>query len=202
MLREAIVHAVNYSSIEQQLFTFNGTSFGELFLPPVPPGWGPLDNPANTPLYSYNINQAAQFLNQAGLQNKFYTVMANGTTLGNPNGQLLPAIEYAYVVPLTPELQTQIQIVQNGLAQIGIRLIPTGITEGIYEADEASPQTTPNIVGVGWCADWPDPMFQQFADMATPVCSPAELDQQCDTEHTHGTDSIRDKPSHAIGASN
>ena len=57
LLREAIVHAVNYSSIEQQLFTFNGTSFGELFLPPVPPGWGPLDNPANTPLYSYNINQ-------------------------------------------------------------------------------------------------------------------------------------------------
>ena len=167
MLRQAIVHAVNYSSIEQQLFTYNGQSFGQLFLPPVPPGWGTLDNPQNTSLYSYNITMAAQLVNQAGLKYGFYTVMANGTILGDSTGTQLAPINFDYIVPLTPALQTQIAIMQDGLGQIGVRVVPTGITTGIYDALETSPQNTANIVGVGWCADWPDPMFQQFYDMAT-----------------------------------
>ncbi len=166
-LRQAIVHAVNYSSIEQQLYTFNGTSLGQLFLPPVPPGWGSLANPENTPLYSYNITLATQLINASGYENDFYTVTNAGVVLGNPKGQLLPALEFAYIVPLTPEVQTLIAILENGLSQIGVRLLPTGITEAVYLADESTPQTTPNIVGVGWCADWPDPIYQQFYMMAT-----------------------------------
>jgi len=45
------------------------------------------------------------------------------------------------------------------------------VTTSVYDAAEASPQTTPPIVGVGWCADWPDPIFQQFLDMGTNVAN-------------------------------
>ena len=167
LLREGIVHSVNYSQFVQQLYTFQGTPLAQLFVPPVPPGWGPLDNPNNIPLYSYNINIAAKYVNEAGIQGHFYTVMANGTVLGDAKGTLLPPLDYDYLVPLSPTQLTVNEILSNDLGQVGIRIVPTGITEGQYEVNEASPQTTPSITMVGWCADWPDPIFQQFNDMAT-----------------------------------
>jgi ABC-type oligopeptide transport system substrate-binding subunit len=167
LLREGMVHAVNYTQILDTLYVYNGQALAVNFLPPVPPGWGPLDNPSNTPLYSYNINLAAQYVNQAGQKAGWYAVMTNGTVLGNPKGVQLPALEYAYIVPLTPLQQTVNAILSTDMGQVGIRIVPTGITEGQYEVDESSPQTTPPITGVGWCADWPDPIFQQFNDMAT-----------------------------------
>lgn len=169
LLREAIVHAVNYSQIQQQLYTYNGQSFAELFIPPVPPGWGPLDNPANIPLYSFNITLAAQLVAEAGTQNHFYVTLGNGTNVGDTSGSLLPAINYDYIVPLTPELTTQIGIVQAGLANIGVRITPTGITTGEYDAALSTPNNGVPIVGVGWCADWADPIYQQFLDMATTI---------------------------------
>jgi len=172
-LRQAIVHAVNYTEIQQQLYTFNGTVLGELFIPPVPPGFGSLDNPQNVPLYSTNINLAASYLNKAGLQLGFYTTMDNGTILGDAKGVALAPIAYDYIVPLTPALQTFLDILQANLAQIGIVIAPTGITEGVYDADLTTAQTAPPITGVGWCADWPDPMFQQFLDMGTEVAHQA-----------------------------
>ena len=110
------------------LTSLPGQSLAQLSLPPVPPGWGPLDNPQNTPLYSYNVNLAASYVNKAGLQGKWYTVMSNGTVLGDVNGTLLPSIEYAYVVPLTPTQQTVNDILTTDLAQIGVRIVPTGIS--------------------------------------------------------------------------
>jgi len=163
--RTAIVHAINYTEIQQQLYEFNGTILGELFIPPVPPGFGPLDNPQNIPLYSTNIALAASYMNKAGLQANFYTIMQNGTILGNPKGQLLGPVAYDYIVPLTPQLQTLLDIMQANLAQIGVTLAPTGVTTGVYDADLTTAQTAPPITGVGWCADWPDPIFQQFLDM-------------------------------------
>jgi len=68
-------------------------------------------------------------------------------------------------VPLTPQLQTFLDILQANLAQIGVTLAPTGVTTGVYDADLTTAQTAPPITGVGWCADWPDPIFQQFLDM-------------------------------------
>ena len=169
LLREGMVHAVNYSQILQEGYTTSLTSkaLAELFLPPVPPGWGTLDNPQNTPLYSYNISLAAQYVNEAGIQGHWYTTMTNGTVLGDKSGSLLPTLEYAYIVPLTPLQQVTNDILSTDLAQVGVYITPVGITEGQYEVYEAAPQTTPAISGVGWCADWPDPIFQQFNDMAT-----------------------------------
>jgi ABC-type transport system substrate-binding protein len=160
--RQAVVHAVNYTEIQQQLYTFNGTVLGELYLPPVPPGFGPLDNPQNISLYSYNINLAASYLNQAGMQEHFFTVMQNGTILGDAKGTLLAPIPYDYLVPLTPQVQTFLDILQANLAQIGISIAPTGVTTGVFEADMTTAQSAPAITDDGWCADWADPIFQQF----------------------------------------
>jgi peptide/nickel transport system substrate-binding protein len=179
LVRQAIVHVVNYSAIEQQLFTYNGTSLGELFLPPVPPGLGPLDNPDNIPLYSYNVTLAAMDLNQAGNELGFYTILPTGgmtingqhyTDLGNnATGALFSSIPLAYLVPLTTELQTELNIMDAGLNQLGLTTANTGETTGVYDSQVASATTTPAIVGVGWCADWADPIYQQFYDMATSV---------------------------------
>ena len=167
LLRQGMVHAVNYTQLLDELYSYNGTAFGQLFVPPVPPGWGPLDNPANIPLYSYNITLAAQYVNEAGIQGHFFTVMANGTVLGDAKGTELPPLDYNYIVPLSPLQQTMNDILSNGLGQVGIRIVPTGITTGQYDVEAASPSTDAPITGVGWCADWPDPIFQQFNDMAT-----------------------------------
>lgn len=169
LLREAMVHAVNYTSIQQQIFSYNGTVLGQLYLPPVPPGWGPLDNPQNISLYSYNITLAQQLIAQAGKENNFYVTLPNGTAIGDTSGSALPAIEFAYILPSNPETQTLIAILSSGLSQIGITLTPTGITESTYEADTAQASTTPTITGVGWCADFPDPIYQQFFDQGTTV---------------------------------
>ncbi|MGA2665550.1 MAG: ABC transporter substrate-binding protein [Nitrososphaerales archaeon] len=167
LLREGMVHAVNYTQILDQLYVYNGQALASLSLPPVPPGWGPLDNPQNTSLYSYDPNLAASYINQAGIQGHWFTTMTNGTVLGDQKGKVLPSIEYAYVVPLTPQQQTINEILTTDLSAVGVNVVPTGITEGQYEVNEQSAQSTPPITGVGWCADWPDPIFQQFNDMAT-----------------------------------
>lgn len=169
LLRQAIVHSVNYSAIQQQIFSYNGTTLGELFIPPVPPGWGPLDNPDNIPLYSYNITLATQLIAQAGQQNDFYVTLPNGTQIGDKSGTALAPIEYAYLLPGNPETQTLIAIFSNGLANIGVTVAATGLTESTYEADTSQASTTPPIVGVGWCADFPDPIYQQFYDMGTTI---------------------------------
>jgi len=171
--RQAMVHSVNYTLILDQLYSFNGTALAELFLPPVPPGWGPLDNPQNTPLYAYNVNEAANYLSLAMNQMGYYTIMANGTTLGSPSAPngLLPPVPYWYVVPANSLTLGLISIVQADLAQVGISIAPVGVTTAVYDASESSPQTTPPIVGVGWCADWADPIYQQFLDMGTNVAS-------------------------------
>lgn len=55
---------------------------GELNLPPASPGYGPLDNPQNIPLYSYNVALAVQLANEAGLQNHFSLKLLNNTLIG------------------------------------------------------------------------------------------------------------------------
>jgi ABC-type transport system substrate-binding protein len=169
LIRQAIVHAVNYSSIMSELYTFQGTPLAELFQPPVPPGWGSLDNPNNIPLYSYNVTLASQYLNESGWQHHFYTITPAGVTLGNPSGSRLPALTFQYIVPLTSEVETMNEIVSSGLAQIGLSVNFQGITTSLYDEEVASGfPSMPNMVGVGWCADWPDPFFQQFVPMVDP----------------------------------
>ena len=181
--RDAIMHSVNYTQYVAQVYTYNGNPLAQLFLPPVPPGWGPLDNPSSIPLYSYNLTQAATYLNSSGYQMNFYTVTTQditnaagavvipaGTVLGNPSGTRLGPITYQYVVPLTSEVETLNEILGAGLSIIGVNVNFQGITTAQYAVEttgalEGVFTGLPNMVGVGWCADFPDPMFQMFAPM-------------------------------------
>jgi hypothetical protein len=62
------------------------------------------------------------------------------------------------------------EIISSGLAQIGISVNFQGITTSLYDEEVASGYPAePNMVGVGWCADWPDPFFQQFIAMVDPA---------------------------------
>jgi len=171
--RNAMVRSVNYTQILDQLYTYNGIPLAALFLPPVPPGWGPLDNPQNTPLYTYDVNAAAGYLTTAMNQMGYYTVMENGTVLGStsaPHGPL-PDLSYFYIVPANSLTLGLISIVESDLAQVGINIAPQGITTAYYDQLESNPLTVPAIVGVGWCADWADPIYQQFYDMGTNVAN-------------------------------
>ena len=181
--RQALMHAVNYTEYVAQVYTYQGTPLAELSLPPVPPGWGPLDNPNSIPLYSYNLTLAAQYLNKSGFEGHYYTITTQditnaagtvvipaGTTLGDPSGTRLAPITYQYIVPLTSELETLNEILAAGLSQIGVNINFQGITEAQYAVETTGALSDiftglPNMIGVGWCADFPDPMFQMFGPM-------------------------------------
>ena len=180
-VRQALVHAVNYSEISQELYSTTNPSngslltLGQLFLPPVPPGFGKLDNPAKIPLYSYNITLAQQLIATAGKADHFYVTLPNGTKLGDTSGSDFSDLDYVYILPWDQFQATLFGIMTQGLNQTGITLDPIGITESQFEADEVSPATAPPLVagGVGWCADWADPIYQQFYDLATPIAHEA-----------------------------
>ncbi|WP_148224702.1 ABC transporter substrate-binding protein [Vulcanisaeta moutnovskia] len=158
--RLAVVHAVNYTAL---LYTYYSpllnTTLAELYLGPSNPAYIPFYNPDNLPMYSYDPNLAIEYLNKSGWECNFYTVLPNGTTIGNPNGQKLPAIPIAVIPPITPLVEEQLEIITQDLSQIGI---PTSI-EYVTTAESGTwynPQITPTMVDLGWYPDWPDPLFQ------------------------------------------
>ncbi len=169
LLREAIVHAINYTQILQAQYTYNSTSLGELFLPPAPPGWGPLDNPQNISLYSYNITLALELVAQAGEENGFYVTLPNGSELGDSAGIALSSLEIQSPLPATAQTQQTISILNSGLYQIGIILSPESYICGTAECGVQTPSTSPQMSWVGWCADYSDPIYQQFYDMGTTI---------------------------------
>jgi len=181
--RQFLVHSVNYSEYVSQVYTYNGMPLAQLFQPPVPPGWGTLDNPNNIPLYSYNLTLAAQYLNESLWAEGFHVTTVQdvtnaagtvtipaGTNLGNPSDPVLSPVLYQYIVPLTPEVETLNEITAQGPAILGVNLNFQGITTAQYDLESAGSIEgnfggLPPMVGVGWCADFPDPMFQMFAPM-------------------------------------
>jgi len=179
--RLALVHAVNYSDFISKLYELNGTALATLFLPPVPPGWGSLDNPGHLGLYSYNISLAEHYLNLSGYEGHFYTVTPQNTTIGDPSGTLLPAIPYYYQVPATTTELEMISIMQQGFAQIGVQYAPTATTLApANTAAAAAPYSRfPPLYSIGWCGDWPDPIFQQFSQLADPALNPPTNGSVC-----------------------
>ncbi|WP_069808341.1 ABC transporter substrate-binding protein [Vulcanisaeta thermophila] len=158
--RLAIVHAINYTAI---LYTYYSpllnTTLAELYLGPSNPAYAPLYNPDNLPLYSYNPSLAEEYLNKSGWECNFYTVLPNGTVLGNPNGQRLPTLDIYVIPPVTPLVQEQLEIISQDLQQVGIpttvAYATTAETDTWYTAS-----SIPNLVMLGWVPDWPDPLFQ------------------------------------------
>ncbi len=175
-VRQALVHAVNYTEILDKLYSTanpsNGSllTLGELFLPPIPPGFGPLDNPQNIALYPYNITLARDLIASAGIADGFYVKLPNGTSLGDTSGNLFDSIDFAFIAPEGSYVQGLISILNQGLDQIGVNVNPEGLSFNQFVADESLPTTTPPMSGaapVGWCADWADPIYQFFYDLGT-----------------------------------
>ncbi len=164
--RLAIAHAINYTEMLNELFNFNGTLLAERYLGPVSPVYSEFYNPGRLPLYSYNLSLAAYYLNLSGYQGDFYVVMPNGTILGNPHGNPLPTQTITYLAPITPFTQEQLEIIQQGLSQLGISIGYQGVTFSTF-LTWSTPQATPNFVNIGWTPDWSDPIMQEIAPLTT-----------------------------------
>jgi ABC-type transport system substrate-binding protein len=166
--RLAVVHAINYTAL---LYTYYSpllnTTLAQLYLGPATPLNPALYNPGNLPFYSYNPNLAIEYLNKSGWESDFYTVLPNGTIIGNPNGRRLPTLTIYVIPPVTPQLEEQLEIIEQGLSQIGI---PTAISYATTaEVDSwTTPSMTPVFIyNIGWYADWPDPIMQLAMPLLT-----------------------------------
>jgi ABC-type transport system substrate-binding protein len=159
--RLAIEYAINYSAL---LYTYYSpllnTTLATYYLGPFTPLNPALYNPDNLPFYSYNPNLAIEYLNESGWEGDFYTVLPNGTVIGNPSGQRLPSIPIYVIPPVTPQLEEQLEIVSQDLTAIGIPTSVSYVTTSEYDSWTSPSVSGRLIYGVGWCADWPDPVMQ------------------------------------------
>ncbi|MCL4518638.1 MAG: ABC transporter substrate-binding protein [Thaumarchaeota archaeon] len=168
--RLAVVNALNYTQLADTQIYYNGTAYGSQVLGPGIPPYGALYNPDNVSLQTQNINLAAHYLDLAGKQAGFYTVMPNGTVLGDSSGKQLQPLDLYYIVPLTPSLQTELTIYQDSLAAVGIPAVPYGITSAVYDTLASDPTTAPNFNNIGWGIDYPDPFYNQYLCFFTTNC--------------------------------
>lgn len=166
--RLAIEHAINYSAL---LYTYYSPllnkTLAELYLGPFTPMNPTLYNPGNLPFYSYDPNLAIEYLNKSGWEGDFYTVLPNGTVIGNPNGQRLPTLSIYVIPPVTPMVEEQLTIVAQNLEQIGIPTAISYVTSAEFDSWTSPSISGELIYGVGWCADWPDPIMQMAISILT-----------------------------------
>jgi peptide/nickel transport system substrate-binding protein len=164
--RLAIVHAINYTQVLDESYGFNGQVYGQIALGPVSPSFSTFYNPGNLPMYNFNINLAAYYLNLAGQQEDFSVTMPNGTVLGNTSAPPLEPLTIYYVTPQNPLTEIQLTIIQNDLSKLGLDVGFQGVTTTIVTTWTTA-QLTPNFVDLGWIPDWPDPILQQIAPAIT-----------------------------------
>lgn len=108
--RQAIVHAINYSAINQQAWLGGLKSY----VGPEYPAWSQYyDLPGLAP-YQYNLTLAEQYLNESGI-----------------NVNSLPTLSMD-IITSCGVCSTQAQIVQADLAEIGINVQINVMTEGSY----------------------------------------------------------------------
>ena len=168
--RQAIVWSMNYTELVQTGLYFNGTAYGSEILGPATPTYGSLYNPDNLPLPHQDLNKAIYYLNLAGEQGDFYTVLPNGTTVGNSNGNQLPPLQFTYIAPLSPSTELQLKIYQESLASIGVPIVLVGETSAVYDAQVTNPATAPLFSNIGWGLDYSDPWLQQYVCFYTLNC--------------------------------
>ena len=163
--RLAIVHAINLTAL---LYTYYSPllnkTLAEIYLGPSVPQYAPFYNPDNLPLYSYNVTLALEYLNESGWECNFYTVLPNGTIIGNPNGQKLPTISLTVSPPVTPLTEEQLEIITQDLSQIGIPVAISYVTSAEFDT-WVTPDATAAFFYGEWLPDWPDPMYQIMYSM-------------------------------------
>ena len=167
--RLAVVHAVNYTQILNEAYSYNGTLLAENYLGPLSPLYGPYYNPDHLPLYSYDLPLAIGYMNKAGQQEGFSLTLPNGTVIGDTSASPLGPLRLIYTAPITPAEETIDTIIESDLSQIGLAVAPQGATFA-EEYAYTTPQTTPTFVNnLGWGADWPDPVLGMILDVVTPI---------------------------------
>ena len=165
--RLAVVHAINYTQVLDESYTFNGTVYAQNYLGPLSQPWGKYYNPDNLPLYSYDIPLAINYMNQAGLQEQFSVTLPNGTVIGDTSAPTLAPVELVLVAPITTLEQTFATIVQSDLSQIGVPIAVQAVTAS-EELTYTNAQNTPVMLYGGWGPDFPDPILQQMFELLTP----------------------------------
>ncbi len=168
--RLAVVNVMNYTALAETELDFNGTSYGSQVVGPGIPPYGALYNPLNLPLQTQDINKAATYLNEAGIQDGFYTIMPNGTKLGDTSGTQLGTQDLYYIVPATPAQTLQLEIYEESLALIGINAQPVGVTSAVFDSLSANPLTAPAFNNIAWGIDYPDPFYNQYLCFYTTDC--------------------------------
>ena len=125
-VRQAIVHAINYSAVIQQAVL----GYGKEFVGPETPNYGPYYDPGNLTPYQYNLTLASNDLAAAGFK----------------NGTGLPALEFDIDQFGVPWQQPAAEIIQSDLAQIGVNVKITILSDSqfysfynSYTAEAASP---------------------------------------------------------------
>ena len=96
--RQAIVHAINYTNIAQEVFYGQSTPM----MGPEYPAWKQFYDLGNLPPYSYNLTLAQQYLNESGITNP-------------------PSLQFSTISGCSFCLGIA-QIVQGDLSQIGINV--------------------------------------------------------------------------------
>jgi peptide/nickel transport system substrate-binding protein len=138
-IRQAVVHAINYSAIIQNVF------FGQAqrVVGPEAPIYGQYYDPGNLPPSQYDVKLAQQYLAKAGFPNGR---AANGTTLP----KLIFEVDSNY-----PAQTTAAQIVQANLQDIGLNVQIQVLTDQQFYAPLGSYQTNVNAsANIGQLRFW------------------------------------------------
>jgi peptide/nickel transport system substrate-binding protein len=163
-LRFALVHAINYTAILNEAYSYDGKPYAQEYYGPVSPVF-PIFRQLEIPNYQYNINLAAKYLNMSLWQMGYQVTMPNGTVLGNPTKPVLPPIPITVVAPVDPGLQAELEIIISGFSQIGVQASIAPITLSVLISEITSPKTSPISALTPFYPDWPDP-YDQLIDAA------------------------------------
>jgi len=163
-LRQALVHAVNLTTIDTSVCL----NLCENYVGPISPYFSNFYNPANLPVYSYNLTLAEQYINESGYQGDFFVTLPNGTALGNQSGNPLQSLTLWTVSPITSFTSAEFSVIQAGWQQIGVAVALNSESPGALLNKMTTVQGTPLLFDGAWYPDWPDPIFQQMVSMTGP----------------------------------
>lgn len=163
--RKALIDANNFTAMTELYDnSYNNSPMAYNELGPLSPAYGPsYYNPNNLPLQSQNITRAVQNITKAGIQDGFYVVLPNGTSVGDKGGIDLSKHTFhidGFAPPTTLET-AEISVFISSFARIGLNFASTYITP-TSAASWTSPNSTPRFALVEWEPDYPDPIAQQL----------------------------------------
>jgi hypothetical protein len=177
--RLAWEYAINYTELNLPNY-YNGQPYDTYFVGALTPAFGSYYNPDNYSTIQQSTTLAYNYLNLAGKEGNFYTVvpatftLSNGTSvlagtfIGDPNGQQLQPIKLYYVVPLLSEVRAQLYGIINNLQVFGISTTLFGITPSELEILDSKATTFPQVIRLGAGPDFANPFLAMYQPLLLP----------------------------------